>query len=37
MGVRDVIILIQTAGMEESDLSFRSPGTQDGIWKISIN
>lgn len=37
MGVRDVIILIQTAGMEKSDLSFRSKVTEDRIGKTLTN
>lgn len=37
MGVRDVIILIQTAGMEQSDLSFKSKVTEDRIGKTLIN
>lgn len=37
MGVRDVIILIHAAGMEKSDLSFRSKVTEGRIGKTLIN
>lgn len=36
MGVRDVIILIQTIGMEESDLSLRTKVTCGEIWKPGL-